>query len=402
MDKTKIQDLSSRIKKELEGNIIPFWSTKAVDEKNGGFIGSMTNDGVINPRASKGLVLNTRILWSFSSFYGFYKKPEYLTLAKREYDDLMEHFWDKDFGGMFWLVDFQGKPQESRKQIYGNSFAIYALAEYYRVTGEKESLAKAMEIFDLFEKHAWDSQYGGYFESYDRDWKKAAAQQLTSGDQAAAKSMNTSLHAIEAIANLYDVNKDKLVGRRLEQMLNIYADYILHPYNSYSQLFFDANWYPKSEIVSFGHDIESAWLMQRDAEILGEERVLGKMKRMAVNLAESVYDFGLDNKKSMFYEADNNNNVRNKEKHWWVQAEAVVGYLNAYELTGREEYFNAAYDIWDFIENNIVDKKGGEWFWKVDAQGKVDRGSMKVSEWKCPYHNGRACIEIIQRLGKIV
>jgi mannobiose 2-epimerase len=345
-------------------------------------------------------VLDTRILWAFSTFYVFDKKPEHLVMAKRAYDYLMEHFWDNEYGGMFWTVSWQGKPLEDKKQVYGESFAMYALSEYYRATGNKDALDKAKQIFDLFEKHVWDKKYGGYFESYDRDWKMSKGQQLTSGDMAAAKSMNTSLHAIEAIANLYDVSKDALVGQRVEEMLNIYADHIAHPYGTYSQLFFDEKWNPKSEKVSFGHDIEASWLMYRDAEIMNKPKVTAKIKRMGLKLAEFDYDFSLDNKKSMFYEADNNG-VSNSEKHWWVQAEAVVGYLNAYQLTGREDYFDVAYNIWGFIEDNIVDKKGGEWFWKVDSKGNVDRASMKVSEWKCPYHNGRACVEIIQRLGQI-
>jgi mannobiose 2-epimerase len=217
---------------------------------------------------------------------------------------------------------------------------------------------------------------------------------------AAAKSMNTSLHALEGIANLYDVCKDPLVGQRVEDMLEIYADYIAHPYGTYSQLFFNEMWYPKSEKVSFGHDIEASWLVYRDAEILNKPRLVEKIRRMGLKLAEAVYDNGLDNKKSMFYEADNNG-VSNSEKHWWVQAEAVIGFLNAYQLTGRQEYLEVADNIWGFIEDYIVDKKGGEWFWKVDAKGKVDNASLKVSEWKCPYHNGRACIEIITRLGEI-
>lgn len=399
MDIARIKEFEQRVRKELYEDIIPFWSTKAVDEK-GGFIARMTNDGVVDKTAPRGLVLDTRILWAFSAFYVFDKKPEHLVQAERAYDYLMEHFWDNEYGGMFWTVSWQGKPLEDKKQVYGESFAIYALSEYYRATGNKEALDRAKQIFDLFEKHVWDKKYGGYFESYDRDWKMSKGQQLTSGDMAAAKSMNTSLHAIEAIANLYDVTKDALVGERVEEMLNIYADYIVHPYGTYSQLFFDEKWNPKSEKVSFGHDIEASWLMFRDAEILNKPKVTAKIRRMGLKLAEFDYDFGLDNKKSMFYEADNNG-VSNSEKHWWVQAEAVEGYLNAYQLTGREDYLDVAYNIWGFIEDNIVDKKGGEWFWKVDAKGNVDRASMKVSEWKCPYHNGRACMEIITRLEKI-
>jgi mannobiose 2-epimerase len=399
MDSAKIKEFELRVRKELYENIVPFWSGRCIDE-NGGFIGRMTNDGTVDKKAPKGLVLNTRILWTFSALYAFDKKPEHLVWAKRAYDYLMEHFWDNQNGGMFWMLDWEGKPLEDKKQIYGQGFAIYALSEYYRASGSKDVLDKAKAIFDLLEKYVWDKKYKGYFESFDRDWSMSKGQQLTSGDMAAAKSMNTSLHALEGIANLYDVCKDPLVGQRVEDMLEIYADYIAHPYGTYSQLFFNEMWYPKSEKVSFGHDIEASWLVYRDAEILNKPRLVEKIRRMGLKLAEAVYDNGLDNKKSMFYEADNNG-VSNSEKHWWVQAEAVVGYLNAYQLTGRQEYLEVAYNIWGFIEDYIVDKKGGEWFWKVDAKGKVDKASLKVSEWKCPYHNSRACIEIIQRLQKI-
>jgi mannobiose 2-epimerase len=400
MDRKVIKEFEDRVQKELDSDIIPFWSTRAIDEENGGFIGRMANDGTIDKKGPKGLILNTRILWTFSALYVFEKKPELLKLAEREYDYLMKHFWDDQYGGMYWMVDWQGKPLEQQKQIYGQGFVIYCLSEYYRASGDKEALAKAKEVFDLLEKYVWDKKYKGYFESYERNWEKSKVQQLSSGDMPVAKSMNTSLHVLEGIANLYDVDKDALVGQRVEDMLGIFADYILHPYGTYEQLFFDEKWYPKSEKVSFGHDIEASWLLYRDAEILGKPRMIEKIRRMALKLAESTYQNGLDNKKSMFYEAEPSG-ISNSGKDWWVQAEAVVGYLDAYQLTGKQEYFDVAQNIWQFIEDNVVDKKNGEWFWTVDAKGNVDKTKFKVSEWKCPYHNSRACIEIIQRLEQI-
>jgi cellobiose epimerase len=399
MDSKIIKEFKSRVQKELDEDIVPFWSQRAIDPK-GGFIGRMNNDGVIDEKAPKGLILNTRILWTFSTLYVFEKKQEHLILAKRAYDYVMEYFWDKQNGGMYWLLDWQGKPIEPQKQIYGQGFGIYALSEYYRASGDKGALDKAMELFGLLEKYVWDKKYKGYFESYDRDWTKSKTQQLTSGDMAMAKSMNTSLHVVEGIANLYDVYKDDLVGQRVGEMLDIFADYILHPYGTYCQLFFDEKWYPKSQMVSFGHDIETSWLMLRDAEIFGKPKTTEKLKRMALKLAESTYERGLDNNKSMFYEADLKG-ISNSGKDWWVQAEAVVGYLNAYQLTGEQKYFDVAQNIWQFIEDYVVDKKGGEWFWTIDAKGNVDKTKPKVSEWKCPYHNSRACIEIIQRLDQI-
>jgi len=399
MDSKIVMEFKNRVQKELDEDIVPFWSQRAIDPK-GGFIGRMNNDGVIDEKAPKGLILNTRILWTFSSLYVFEKKQEHLALAKRAYDYVMEYFWDKDNGGMYLLLDWTGKPIDNQKLVYGQGFGIYSLSEYYRASGDKDAIAKAMELFGLLEKFVWDKQYKGYFEKYDRDWTKSKTQQLSSGDMAAPKSMNTSLHMLEGIANLYDVNKDELVGQRVGEMLDIFADYILHPYGTYCQLFFDENWYPKSQMISFGHDIETAWLAQRDAEIFGKPKTIKKLKRMALKLAESTYKNGLDNNKSMFYEA-NLNGVSNSGKDWWVQAEAVVGYLNAYQLTGEQKYFDVAQNIWQFIEDYVVDKKGGEWFWTIDAKGNVDKSKPKVSEWKCPYHNSRACIEIIQRLDQI-
>jgi mannobiose 2-epimerase len=184
-------------------------------------------------------------------------------------------------------------------------------------------------------------------------------------------------------------------------MLNIFADKIASLDGSYCQLFFDEQWNSKIKRVSFGHDIEAAWLVYKDAQILNNPATLEKIRRFSLKLAESVYNKGLDNKKSMFYEAEPAG-ISNSEKHWWVQAEAVVGFLNAYQLTNRQDYLDTAFNIWQFIEEKIVDHKNGEWFWKVSAAGIVDQASLKVSEWKCPYHNSRACIETITRLDEIL
>jgi mannobiose 2-epimerase len=399
MDSNAITEFARRVRRELDANIIPFWVNRTIDE-NGGFIGRMTNDGAVDEKAPKGLILNTRILWTFSALYAFDKKPEYLALAQRAYDYLMKHFWDNQNGGMYWTVDWQGRPLEDKKQIYGQGFAIYAISEYYRASGRKDVLDKARAIFDLLEQYGRDKKYKGYFETFDRDWKLSKDQQLSAVDMAEKKSMNTQLHTLEGLANLYDVWKDNLVGQRVEELLDIFAEHIVHPDGTHCQLFFDELWHPKSRRVSFGHDIEASWLLDRDAQILNKPGLVEKIRRVGLKLAEAVYDHGLDNKESLFYEAEPDG-ISNSEKHWWVQVEAVIGFLNAYQLTGKEEYFDVAYDVWKFIEDYIVDKKGGEWFYKVDAAGKVDSASFKVSEWKCPYHNVRGCIEIIHRLGEI-
>jgi mannobiose 2-epimerase len=399
MDSKIITEFARRVRRQLDENIIPFWVSRTIDEK-GGFIGRMTNDGTVDKKAPKGLILNTRILWTFSALYVFQRKPEHLALAKRAYDYLMEHFWDGEHRGVFWTVDWQGRPLEDKKQIYGQAFMIYALSEYYRATASNDALDKAKAILDLMERYARDKEYKGYFETFDRDWKLSKNQQLSAVDMAEKKSMNTHLHMLEALANLYDVWKDALLGQRVEELLDIFADHIIHPDGTHCQLFFDELWHPKSSRVSFGHDIEASWLLYRDAQILNKPRLVEKIRQAGLKLAEAVYDHGLDNKESLFYEAEPAG-ISNSEKHFWVQVEAVVGFLNAYQLTDRKEYLAVALNIWKFIEEHLVDKQNGEWFYKISAQGQVDNESFKVSEWKCPYHNSRGCIEIIQRLEKI-
>ena len=396
MDSATLKQFKTRVQKELEENIVPFWARRAIDDK-GGFVGRMTNDGVVEKNAPKGLILNSRILWTFSALYVFEKKQEYLALAKRAYDYLMEHFWDGQYGGVYWTVDWQGRPLEDKKQVYGQAFMIYALSEYYRASGRKDVLDNARTIFDLMEQYARDKEYKGYFESYDRDWKLSKEQQLSAVDMVEKKSMNTHLHMLEGLANLYDVWKDALLAKRVEELLDIFAEHIVHPDGAYCQLFFDESWNPKTSRVSFGHDIEASWLLHRDAEILNKPKMTERIGRIGLRLAESVYKNGLDGKKSLFYETDHTG-ITNSEKHWWVQVEAVVGFLNAHQMSGRQKYLDVAINIWKFIEDYIIDKKGGEWFYKVFADGKIDGESHKISEWKCPYHNVRGCIEIINRL----
>lgn len=396
-----LKQFKSRVQKELEGNIIPFWVNRSIDPA-GGFIGRMTNDGTILKDAPKGLILNTRILWTFSALYRFYNKPQYQTLAKRAYDYIVGHFWDNQFGGVFWMLDCLGKPLEDKKQTYGQAFAIYALSEYYRTFKQNDALERAKSLFDITEKYMRDAENGGYFETLTRDLHVAENQRLSEVDMAEKKSNNSHLHMLEAYTGLYDVWKNQLVGKRLEELVNIFIDHIISQNGkTYCQLFFDEFWHPKSDHISFGHDIEASWLLDRAAQVLNKPKLLEKIRKVCLSLAESVYQYGMDEKRSLFYEADSTG-IINTNKDFWVQVEAVVGFLNAYELNGDEKYLIAALDIWKFCENNLIDKKDGEWFYKVDSKGSVVADCFKVSEWKCPYHNSRACLEIISRIDKIL
>jgi mannobiose 2-epimerase len=401
MENEVLKQFKSRVQRELEGNIIPFWVNRSID-KAGGFIGRMTNDGTVIKDAAKGLILNTRILWTFSALYRFYKKPEYETLAKRAYDYIIEHFWDNQYGGVFWMLDWQGNPLEDKKQVYGQAFAIYALSEYYRAFKQTDALERAKSLFDITEKHTRDAENGGYFETLTRDLRIAENQRLSEVDMAEKKSNNSHLHILEAYTNFYDVWKDKLLGKRLEELIYIFTDHIIAQNDRiYCQLFFDEFWHSKSDHISFGHDIEASWLLDRAAQVLKKPKLLEKTRKVCLSLAVSVYQYGMDNKQSLFYEADSTG-IIDTNKDFWVQVEAVVGFLNAYELSGEEKYLGAALNIWKFCEEHLIDRKNGEWFYKVDSKGSVVTDCFKVSEWKCPYHNSRACLEIISRIDKIL
>lgn len=401
MENEILNQFKLRVQKELDENIIPFWVSRSIDP-NGGFIGRMTNDGIVVKDAPKGLILNTRLLWTFSALYEFEKKPEFQKLAKRAYDYIIGHFWDDKYGGVYWMLDWQGNPLEDKKQSYGQAFAIYALSEYYRTFKQNESLERAKALFDITEKYARDAENGGYFESLTRDLKIAENQRLSEVDLAEKKSNNTHLHMFEAYMNLYDVWKDPLVGKRLEQLLLIFNNHIIAQNGrTWCQLFFDEFWHPKSDHISFGHDIEASWLLDRASQILGKPKLLEEIRKVCLKLAESVYQHGMDNKQSLFYEADPSGIIIT-DKDFWVQVEAVIGFINAYQLCGDEKYLKTALDIWKFCEDHLIDRKNGEWFYKVDSKGKVVAECFKVSEWKCPYHNSRACIEIITRIEKIL
>jgi mannobiose 2-epimerase len=300
------------------------------------------------------------------------------------------------------MLDWQGKPLEDKKQTYGQAFAIYALSEYYRAFKQKESLERAKSLFEITEKYARDIENGGYFETMTRDLHIAENQRLSEVDMAEKKSNNSHLHMLEAYTNFYDVWKDKLPGERLEELIQIFTDHIITQNDkTYCQLFFDEFWHPKSDHISFGHDIEASWLLDRAAQVLNKPKLLEKTRKVCLMLAESVFQYGMDNKQSLFYEADSTG-IIDTNKDFWVQVEAVIGFINAYQLCGDEKYLKTALDIWKFCEDHLVDKINGEWFYKVDSKGNVIPGCFKVSEWKCPYHNSRACLEIISRIDKIL
>jgi mannobiose 2-epimerase len=395
-----VQQLRERVEKELRGDILPFWLKYAVDEEFGGFRGQIANDLTIDPLAHKGLILNARILWAFAKAHKVYGDEIYLRTARRAYDYLLRYFWDADFGGVYWMVDHLGQPVETKKRIYGQAFTVYALAEYASASAENEPLERAIALHQLIEEASHDARNGGYFETYERDWKLAAEQRLSEVDMDEKKSMNTHLHMLEAYANLLRQWKDPGLNDRLHELVRIFLDHVIDPQTNHFRMFFDEEWHDHSKWLSFGHDIEGSWLICEAAEILGDPDILKEAREKAVKMAQAVYDQALDADGGLLYEGTGKE-IIDSDKHWWPQAEAVVGFLNAYQLSGKDHFLKASGRSWAFIESYIVDRKHGEWFWKVSRDGTPSQDKYKVDPWKCPYHNSRTCFEVMERLDKM-
>ena len=400
MSSKTIQQFSAAVKKELENNLIPFWLEKAIDSEHGGFIGQMSNDGTIDPEAPKGLILNTRILWTFSALYRFYQDSRFRDMAQLAYDYLEAYFRDTSFGGVFWLLDHNGHPLDNKKKIYGQAFYIYALAEYYQAFEDSSALDRAMETFDLIETHSRDRTCGGYIEVCNRDWSIADDLRLSDKDMDEKKSMNNHLHLLEAYTNLYRFRPESQFRERLTELIDVFEKRIADPGTGHLNHFFDDTWKPKSDNYTFGHDIEASWLLCEAAQILEEPAAISRVRRLSLQLASLTLTEALDDDGGLFYEG-RAGQVTDPDRQWWPQAESVVGFLNAYELSGDNSFLEAAKKAWDFIEKHFSDKQHGEWFWRIDTTGHPDPNEPKVSQWKGPYHNVRACMETIKRLGRL-
>ncbi|WP_426452646.1 AGE family epimerase/isomerase [Paenibacillus sp. S-38] len=387
-----------QVEKEVKDNILAFWLKQTPDAGNGGFLGEIRSDLTVVDNAEKALVLNTRILWTFSSAYRIFKDPAYLEAARRAYAYLTTYFTDREYGGLFWSVDAQGRPAQTKKQVYGQAFAIYAYAEYFRAAGVPEALDQAVELFHLLEKHSFDPVHKGYVEALSRSWEDTNDFSLSGKDLNEKKSMNTHLHVMEAYTNLYRVYPSQELHRQLKGLIEVTLKHIVDERSAHFLLFFDEAWNSKSDHVSYGHDIEGSWLLVEAAEVLGDTDLLEKVKITALRMADATYREGIDEDGGLWNEADSKGNLLDPDKDWWPQAESVVGFYNAYQLTGEEKYLNAALASWKFIVDHIVDREHGEWYWGVTRDREPITAQSKVSAWKCPYHNGRACFEIIERL----
>jgi cellobiose epimerase len=396
MSSSQINILKSEVKNELVKNILPFWSEKMVDSANDGFYGRVDGSGRVFSDADKGCVLNARILWTFSSAYRVLKDINYFTIAERSKDYLIKHFFDKEYGGVFWLLNSKGEMKDGKKQIYAQAFAIYGLSEYYRITNDKTCLDYAIALFRLIEKYSHDEMREGYFEAFSREWGPLDDLRLSEKDANEKKTMNTHLHVLEAYTNLYRIYKDDLLNKRIKSLIGIFTGKIINRRTFNLSMFFDEEWNDKTDLVSYGHNIESSWLIYEAASVLGEKSLTEKLKKICLGIAAASKE-GLMADGSMIYENFFSAGRVDSDRHWWVQAETVIGYLNAYALSGNDEYLDISLAAWKFISDHLVDRQNGEWFWSVDRSLKPNLKDDKAGFWKCPYHNSRMCLEIIER-----
>lgn len=380
-------------------NILAFWRENSLDDERGGFIGRLSNDGTIDPNAPKGAVLNARILWTFSAAARYAEPVENRAVADRSYNYFVKNFLDQEMGGVYWTVTPEGEPPGIRKQIYALAFSIYGLSEYYLLTKKAEALTRCQELFLWIENHSYDAKHGGYFEAFSREGELLEELRLSEKDRNDPKTMNTHLHILEAYANLYRAWPDPDLAGQIRNLLVVFQEHIIDPGTYHLRLFFTDDWQPMADLVSYGHDIEAAWLLLEAAEILGDASLIEQFQQVAVQMARAAAT-GLQPDGSLVHELNRTNNHYDTHREWWVSAEAMVGFLNAWQLTGEPEFYDQARASWDFIQNHLVDKAGGEWRWGVFEDYSPMIGEDKIGPWKCPYHNARACLEVVRRLRK--
>jgi mannobiose 2-epimerase len=392
-------DYVRRIESDLRGNILPFWINRVVDGDGHAFFGSLTNDLVVDRASERGSLLTSRILWTYAAAYSRYLDPAYLAMADHAYNDLMLHFHDAKHGGFYWSVAADGSVLRDRKQVYGQAFAVYALAEYHSATGRLEPLDRAIATHQLIEKHS-RARHGGYLEAFGRKWEPIEDMRLSAVDLNEPKSQNTHLHIMEAYTRLLLAWPNQGLRAALTELVEIMLRRIVNPATGHLGLFFAEDWTLRCDRISYGHDIEAAWLLTWAADVLQDPGLVARIRPLAVKIAEVTLAEGVDADGGV-YNQGGPNGLRDTNKEWWPQAEAVVGFLNAHRLSGQERYLEAACRTWDFIEARLIDRRNGEWFRGVTRDGRVLDSELKVSFWKCPYHNGRNGLEAVRRLGEL-
>ncbi len=390
----------------LENNILRFWLDKMQDEEHGGFYGRIDGYDVLHADADKGCVLHARILWTFAAAYRVLGNREYLDAAIRAKDYFISHFMDAEQGGVYWSVDSEGRPKDMKKQSYAIGFAIYGLSELVRATDDEQALNCAISLFEDLELHAYDEKNVGYIEAQTRNWHPISDMRLSDKDENGSRTMNTHLHILEPYTNLYRCFKryaDKIpthlvvrLERQLRTLIGIFTQKLLNPKTGHLDLFFDDEWRGLRNIESYGHDIEAAWLLTEALEVLGDKQLMEQTMPVVNRIAHAAEE-GLCPNGAMIHEKNLTTGVADTDLHWWVQCEQVIGQINQYQHFHDEAAWQKAVSTYRYIQDQLVDEEHGEWYWSRRTDGTINRKEDKAGFWKCPYHNSRMCLEIIER-----
>jgi mannobiose 2-epimerase len=385
------------IESELAGNILPFWASRPIDRQNGGFYGALTEDLQVRNDVPRSSILCSRTLWTYAAAHHRLGGEGCIQTAKWAYDYLVRAFLDQEHGGLYWHVDRLGRPIADRKHHYAQAFGIYGLSEYARAADDPAALELAVELFQLLERHAWEPRHGGYTEASSRDWGLLADMRLSEKDLHCRKSMNTMLHILEAYTNLLRAWDDPDLRRRHRDLIDIFLDRIIAPGTGHFRLFFDDAWNSLSRVISYGHDIEGSWLLVEAAAAQADPALMERVRAAAVRLAEAALNEGLDPDGSLRHEGGPGGDPETP-KEWWAQAEGMVGFYNAYEITGEVRFAIAAARLWAFIQEKVIDRVHGDWHKILRRDGAPAPEGFKAGPWECPYHHARACLEMIERL----
>lgn len=378
-------------------SILNYWMQYTVDNIQGGFYGKIDHNDQVYPDALKGSVLNGRICWTFAAAYHLTKDPQHLALAKRAYDYIVQYFIDSEYGGVYWTVNADGSPADTKKQTYAIAFAVYGISEYALASGDEAAKQQAIDLYRTIVQRAYEPVHGGYLEAFARNWTDLSDMRLSAKDANERKTMNTHLHVLEAFANLYRIWPDATLREQIKELIDIFLHKIIHPQSHHLQLFFTDYWESQSSLISYGHDIEAAWLIQEAAEIIKDEALAETVRQRSLLIACATAE-ALDKDGGLWYEYDPAANHWVREKHWWPQAEAMVGFYNAWQVSGNEEFLKMSLGAWTFIQDYLIDTRKGEWIWGVYENYHIIAQEDKAGLWKCPYHNSRACMEIMRRI----
>jgi mannobiose 2-epimerase len=373
--------------------LLEWWLENSPDPEDGGFYGEIDPSGVPVPKANKSVILNTRLLWFFSAMARHLKSDAALQQAERAASYISDHFLDPDNGGLYWDLDHSGKIADSKKQAYAQAFGIYGFSEYYRASGDTRARDIARQLLQQIEAHYWDRDHGGYAEALSRDWGLTGEVRLSEKETNHPKTMNTHLHILEAYSNLHAVAPDPSSESALKRALDIFSERFAG--GDHLKLFFDADWTDRTQSVSFGHDVEAAWLMWEAALVLGDEDRVDRVRPQVLRLTDATLSEGWNPDGGLAYERHHSGHT-DFAGEWWGQAEAMIGFVNAWELTGQRHYLDATARIWDHIKSCYRAPGNNEWTWYASNAGKPP--VYKAGQWKCPYHNGRAMQELEIRL----